>query len=63
MRILKAPKRWYCIKTKGRSRDLAELGTSARGAIIGKTDKALVEGSVPEGGKAARPTTEVVELA
>ena len=48
MRILKAPERWYCVKAKSRSRDFAELGTSARGAVIGEADEALVESSVPQ---------------
>ena len=47
MRILKAPKRWHCLKAKSRSRDLAELGTDERGAVIGEADEALVEGGVP----------------
>jgi len=49
MRILKAPKRWCCVKAKSPSRDLAELGTSARGSVIGEADEALVECGVPEG--------------
>ena len=51
MRILKAPKRWCCVNAKSRSRDFAELGTSARGAVISEADEALVEGGVPQGGE------------
>ena len=36
---------------KSRSRDFAELGTSARGAVISEADEALVEGGVPQGGE------------
>src|SRR5437762_14249317 len=51
MCILKAPKWGYCIKAKSGSRDCAELGTSARGAVISEADEALVEGGVPQGGE------------
>ena len=47
MRIPKAPKRSYCVKAKRRSSDFAELGTSARGAVIGEANEALVEGGIP----------------
>ena len=48
MPILKAPKWWYCVNAKSSSRNFAELGTSARGAIVGEADEALIEGSVPQ---------------
>src|SRR4051794_37427366 len=51
MRILKAPKRWCRVNAKSRSRDFAELGTSARGAVISEADEALVEGGIPQGGE------------
>jgi hypothetical protein len=47
MRILKAPKRWCRVNAKSRSRDFAELGTSAWGAVISEANEALVEGGVP----------------
>ena len=51
MRVLKAAKRWHYSNAKSRSRDFAELGTSARSSIIGKADEALVGGRIPKGGE------------
>jgi hypothetical protein len=49
MRILKAPKRCCCVKAKSRSRDFAELRTSAWDAIIGEANQTTIEGRIPEG--------------
>jgi hypothetical protein len=48
VRIVKAPKRWCCVKAKGRSCDLAELGTTARCTVIAKADEALIKGGAPQ---------------